>query len=410
MPDNQPQRRYQLGPRSDRLRPLVLLLLRLLALGVLTEFIPGCGESPILTRRPVRADVMRIVEDEQGYDVVPAIHLDPTRAPKQGVGAVGYRRTVERGGGWILPTVQGEIRILRIEFWDERKYSKDDEHWLAVAYGRSWRTNFPAYAHVVNGVERGSGCRIRWLWWNTLAQGGLVLLVLRFLRWRWYAAKLSTWKADPLLVRFYEGFCPRCGYNIRYAPEMRCSECGLRWRAEDQSGEAARPGLESPRPKRPKRPKPVRVRVRDCVPASRGLRPHEVLAVSFIAGFLGFLVWSAAGGDTGVCPVHVSNVRWQLQTIRRQVGRYNAQNPETPYDAMTPTGPAFWDPLVHNGHLPVAPVNPLQDWSSLVAAAPAQGAGWVWAEALPCEPWTLNLYAVDGNGAILDWDRNGVPD
>ncbi len=100
----------------------------------------------------------------------------------------------------------------------------------------------------------------------------------------------------------------------------------------------------------------------------------------------------------------------QLQTIRSQIELYNSKNPETPYDATTPVGPAFWDPLVQNDHLRMAPTNPLQDNSSLVVASPTEGAGWVWAETSAGDPWTLNVYAIDENGNFFDWDNDGLPD
>jgi len=102
-----------------------------------------------------------------------------------------------------------------------------------------------------------------------------------------------------------------------------------------------------------------------------------------------------------------------LQTIRSQIELYNLQNPVTRYDATTPVGPAFWDPLVRGYYLQRAPRNPLQNASTVVGAAPAQGIGWVWA------PWAdmvhadepfYALYLVDERGNLYDGDQDGLPD
>ena len=100
----------------------------------------------------------------------------------------------------------------------------------------------------------------------------------------------------------------------------------------------------------------------------------------------------------------------RLHTIRSQIELYNVQNPETPYDATTPAGPAFWDPLVRGNYLQMAPKNPLQANSSLVVATPMEGAGWVWAErSWPLPPefvGKFTIYAIDENGNFFDWDED----
>ena len=70
----------------------------------------------------------------------------------------------------------------------------------------------------------------------------------------------------------------------------------------------------------------------------------------------------------------------------------------------------FWDRLVQNNYLQTLPKNPLQNGSTSVAAAPAAGVGWVWAEASAGDSWTLNLYSVDATGTWFDGDGDGLPD
>lgn len=132
----------------------------------------------------------------------------------------------------------------------------------------------------------------------------------------------------------------------------------------------------------------------------------EILIVVVILGILAAIVipqFTDAAGEASR-----SNLQSQLQTIRSQIELYNVQNPATAYDAATATA-TFWDPLIQNNYLQTVPKNPLQNGSSLVAAAAQNGAGWVWST-INGDAWTLNLYAVDENGALFDGDGDGVPD
>ncbi len=105
----------------------------------------------------------------------------------------------------------------------------------------------------------------------------------------------------------------------------------------------------------------------------------------------------------------------QLQISRSQIELYNLQNPETRYDATTPVGPAFWDPLVRDYYLQSAPKNPFQNNSTVVGATPAMGTGWVWAPGADMGhaddglPFYV-LYAVDEYGNLYDGDHDGLPD
>ncbi len=105
----------------------------------------------------------------------------------------------------------------------------------------------------------------------------------------------------------------------------------------------------------------------------------------------------------------------QLQTSRSQIELYNLQNPETRYDATTPVGPAFWDPLVRGYYLQTAPKNPFQNHSTVVGATPAMGTGWVWAPRADMEHADdgLPFYGLDGvdeRGNLYDGYEDGLPD
>ncbi len=106
----------------------------------------------------------------------------------------------------------------------------------------------------------------------------------------------------------------------------------------------------------------------------------------------------------------LTTLQVQLQTIRSAIELYNDENPHNPYDAATIPYGGFWDPLLENSYLQKLPANPLQNYSTMVASAPAVGVGWVWAEAFAGDPWTLDLYAVDENGGWYDGNRDGSPD
>ncbi len=113
-------------------------------------------------------------------------------------------------------------------------------------------------------------------------------------------------------------------------------------------------------------------------------------------------------------PARVREIETRLQTIRSQIDLYNIRNPEAPFDATTPVGPAFWDPLVSHDRLRAPMGNPLQNNSTVVGATPAMGTGWVWA------PWADMVNADDGSpryvlqgvdetGNLYDPDEDGLP-
>jgi hypothetical protein len=147
------------------------------------------------------------------------------------------------------------------------------------------------------------------------------------------------------------------------------------------------------------------------MPTIGGWSLDFILVVAILVGpptafFFALLFTDMGYGGQG----QLSDLLSRVQTIRGQIELYNVQNPQTPYDETTPVGPTFWDPLVRGDYLPGPQMNEFQDNSSLVVSAPREGAGWVWAEAVPGEPWTLNRYAVDEDGDLLDWDEDGRPD
>ena len=132
----------------------------------------------------------------------------------------------------------------------------------------------------------------------------------------------------------------------------------------------------------------------------------EILIVVVILGILAAIVipqFTDAAAEASR-----SNLQSQLQTIRSQIELYNVQNPADAYNAATATD-VFWDALVQNNYLQTMPKNPLQNGSILVGSAPADGLGWYWAT-VGGDSWTLNLYAVDADGAMFDGDGDGLPD
>ncbi len=140
----------------------------------------------------------------------------------------------------------------------------------------------------------------------------------------------------------------------------------------------------------------------------------EILIVVVILGILAAIVipqFTDASMEASV-----ANLLSQLQTVRSQIELFNVQNPATPYDALTPIGgTVFWDEsaaglangLVPGNYLQAMPKNPLQNGSNTVEAAAAAGVGWVWGPDASGNAWTLNIYAVDETGAVLDADGDG---
>ncbi len=142
--------------------------------------------------------------------------------------------------------------------------------------------------------------------------------------------------------------------------------------------------------------------------ARHGFSLIEILIVVVILGILAAIVipqFTDAAEEASR-----SNLQSQLQTLRSQIELWNVQNPAGPYDDTTVVGITFWDNLVQNNYLQTLPKNPLQNGTTLVAAAPAVAFGWVWAEASAGDTWTLNLYAIDADGLWFDGDGDGSPD
>ncbi len=144
--------------------------------------------------------------------------------------------------------------------------------------------------------------------------------------------------------------------------------------------------------------------------ARHGFTLIEILIVVVILGILAAIVipqFTDAAAEASR-----SNLQSQLQTLRSQLELWNVQNPADPYDAAITPDDTFWDNLYQNNYLQTLPKNPLQNGSTLVGGAPANGTGWIWAEAPPPNDgtWTLNIYAVNELDDWFDGDGDGQPD
>ena len=152
------------------------------------------------------------------------------------------------------------------------------------------------------------------------------------------------------------------------------------------------------------------MRTQQWMPRGKSFRVEIIITWMLIAGIIAAI--AVPRFEETSHPVRHVSVPDQLRTIRAQIAIYNSQNPTSPYDATTPVGAAFWDPLVQNYYLQAAPRNVLQDNSTLVAASPNKGAGWVWAEwpPTPGHVGTFTIYAIDQDGNLFDGDNDGRPD
>ncbi len=142
--------------------------------------------------------------------------------------------------------------------------------------------------------------------------------------------------------------------------------------------------------------------------ARPGFTLIEILIVVVILGVLASIVipqFASASQEAST-----SNIASQLRTLRTQIALYNVQHQATVYDAATVVDGTFWDALYENTYLQTLPKNPLQGNSTRVTNGPGAGFGWIWAEATAGDSWTLNIYALDENGAWFDGDGDGLPD
>lgn len=120
----------------------------------------------------------------------------------------------------------------------------------------------------------------------------------------------------------------------------------------------------------------------------------EILIVVVILGILAAIVipqFTDASQDA-----QLASAESQLQTLRSQIELYNVQNPNTAYNATTATDATFWDALIDGDYIQAAPVNPLQN-SSTVQGGPAAGVGWVWRDKDGAST-NFMLYCVDAAG------------
>ena len=113
----------------------------------------------------------------------------------------------------------------------------------------------------------------------------------------------------------------------------------------------------------------------------------EILIVVVILGILAAVVvpqFTNAADDA-----NDAAVRSQLQTLRGQIELFRAQQNAEP--DLLGTG---WTDMIDNDYLMIAPSNPLSS-SSTIAAAAANGVGWVWRDK---GNGTTGLYACDSDG------------
>ncbi len=148
------------------------------------------------------------------------------------------------------------------------------------------------------------------------------------------------------------------------------------------------------------------MRPQRSMPTSRRFPLVEFLIGATILGMVASAVVPQFT-DATVCSAPPT-LQSQLQTIRSQIELYNVQNPGKAFDDATLVV-GFWDPLLQGNYLQSAPINPLQN-STTVGSDPGAGVGWVWRRLDPADSWTLNLYIVDETGNLYDGDNDGLPD
>ena len=128
-------------------------------------------------------------------------------------------------------------------------------------------------------------------------------------------------------------------------------------------------------------------------PIRRAFTLIEILIVVVILGILAAIVvpqFTDAADDA-----NDAAVRSQLQTLRGQIELYYAQNAE--YPDLVADG---WTDVIDGDYLMAAPTNSLQS-ASTVAAAAADGVGWVWAEQAGISTsMVLTAVAADGTDFV----------
>ena len=104
--------------------------------------------------------------------------------------------------------------------------------WYDVRRGSRTLPNQPLSSFAEFRVPDGPA-RIVWL--GVAANLLLILCAIAFaffFMW-WLATANDRRKLHRRWKALARGACPVCGYDIRYAPEQRCPECGEIWKVEE---------------------------------------------------------------------------------------------------------------------------------------------------------------------------------
>lgn len=130
--------------------------------------------------------------------------------------------------------------------------------------------------------------------------------------------------------------------------------------------------------------------------ARRAFTLVEILIVVVILGILAAII-SPQFANTAL-ESQLTQAKSQLYIVRSQIELHDARWISDRFDPLTNNNQ--WEQLVSRRYISESPQNALQGNSTTVADAAAPGIAWVW---IPNANGGGMIYAVDGEGAVLDW-------
>ncbi len=235
MPHDPTKERMSRPRRGMRVRTLLMAPIQVCLLGLLMECVPG----PLFWYKMEdswgdRGSHAYIVRGGGSYAFVS--YPDMRSQGLTSLGRVGYVRRVRSAQHWLFTTWRIETRRFTYSLTPNgRTLSAAERAQLRRAFAEWLRTHMPPYQTLakkvqfhIDGLALPDGEDRHWLWWGTLGNGAVALVVL-WPVWLLLGDVRRTMRSVKRSRALQRGRCPGCAYDIRGQTLARCPECGGQW-------------------------------------------------------------------------------------------------------------------------------------------------------------------------------------